>query len=811
MVIMAMTLPIWAVSSPAATPAPSVAADQPQNDGYWLHRFEYRPDHAAQSVHVAGDFNNWSTTANPLQRGEDGLWRASVRLDEGVHHYKFVVDGKQWVTDPDADKSLNEGDNYGGVNSGVFVGLDGRKLQLPRPDAINDEAVSHRPDDWHDFNVVAPHLLKLSIRVQANDLQSAVVWMQEKPQGQWRQTSLARISSQWGFDYYGAVLPIDSTKVQYIFQLTDGKRTQYDAADALYDSREEAEAAAYTRPVKTWFITPQWAQHAVWYQIFPERFRNGDTANDPPNTVRWQSKWFSKLPGETGKFYNDVWNRRYGGDFQGIIWALPYLRELGINAIYLNPIFKAKDLHKYDTADYRHVDDHFGFKGDISELRDETDDPKTWQWTKTDKLFLRFLADAHKQGFKVIIDGVFNHVGKDNYMFQDVLKNGRKSKYASWFEIKSWGPPIHYEAWDGPDGALPVFKKDPKLGLVHGPREYIMAITRRWLAPDGDSSKGVDGFRLDVPNDIPHPFWVEWRKLVKHTKPDAFICGEIWSMAQPWLRGDEFDGVMNYQFAMASQDFFVNDRLATTPAQLTQRLGRLLRAYPFQADLVNQNLLDSHDTDRAASMFVNPDRAFDQHNRIQDNGKDYSPAKPSPLLYRRMRQEVAFQMTFVGAPMIYYGDENGMWGPDDPSNRQPMVWRDLQPFDDPQVQFDSTQFTFYQRAIAVHRRLAALQLGTFAPLLADNSRGVLAFMRQLGNQRAYVILNRSDRAQEVTLPVGDSGPLYDWMDEKQVRLETESVDRPELKVRADAIAKTPSKGVVRIELAPYSTAVLSGK
>ncbi|MGE5609699.1 MAG: alpha-amylase family glycosyl hydrolase, partial [Bacillota bacterium] len=142
------------------------------------------------------------------------------------------------------------------------------------------------------------------------------------------------------------------------------------------------------------FQTPDWAKQAIWYQIFPERFRNGDPSNDPPGTHRWQSRWYSTLPGETGQFYRDVWRRRFGGDLQGILQQLPYLRRLGVNAIYLTPIFKADDYHKYDTLDHRHVDDHFGFKGDIDQLIGETDDPMTWQWTPTDQLFLHFLDEA---------------------------------------------------------------------------------------------------------------------------------------------------------------------------------------------------------------------------------------------------------------------------------------------------------------------------------------------------------------------------------------------------------------------------------
>src|SRR5205823_4721786 len=160
------------------------------------------------------------------------------------------------------------------------------------------------------------------------------------------------------------------------------------------------------------------------------------------------------------------------------IEALPYLKKLGINAIYLNPIFKAESLHKYDTEDYRHIDDHFGKKGDIADLAGrETDDPATWQWTPTDKLFLKFVDEAHKQGFKVILDGVFNHVGREFWAFQDVLKNGKNSKYADWFDVRDWNPPIKYIAWDrgsepSSDGALPVFKKNPQTGLGPGAKAH---------------------------------------------------------------------------------------------------------------------------------------------------------------------------------------------------------------------------------------------------------------------------------------------------------------------------------------------------
>ena len=562
------------------------------------------------------------------------------------------------------------------------------------------------------------------------------------------------------------------------------------------------------------FETPDWAKHAVWYQIFPERFRNGDPSNDPPNTEPWTSKWFSKLPGETGNFYSDVWARRYGGDIQGIRQELPYLKSLGITAIYLNPIFQAWDLHKYDTTDYRHVDEHFGVKGDIEQLVGETDDPATWQWTASDKIFLDFVAEAHAQGFKVIIDGVFNHVGTRFWAFQDVIKNGRNSKYASWFDITDWTTPsehapFQYHAWDKDNGALPALKKDPVLGIAHGPREHIFAITKRWLAPDGDPSRGVDGFRLDAPEGIAHPFWAEWRTLVKTIKPDAYISGEIWSWAQSYLQGDQYDAVMNYQFAMTSQAFFVNQRMAISPTALNSRANELIFNYPFQVALDNMNLFDSHDTDRVASMFVNPDLPYDGADRIQDNGPNYNPAKPNSEQRQRMLQEVAWQMTFVGAPMIYFGDEAGMWSPDDPSDRQPMVWKDLQPYEDPQVGFDQGKFDWYQRLIAIRRHFPALQLGFYRPLILDNANGIVAYSRDFGLQHVVVVLNHADHDQTIEIPVADhDAEFINWLDESQATVKTDG-DRPDVAVDPKAAALPAPGGKLKLTLPAWGAAILS--
>ena len=795
------------------------AAEQPlpiaDSRGSHTHLFRFVPVNAdsVKQAFLAGDFNGWSTNSTPMIRNGDAF-EASMTLAEGVHYYKFVVDGS-WLNDPQSQTDLEVSDDNGGKNSAVMIGMDARKLPAPTADRINTAAIAFDQADTRDCNVASPTLLRLSICAQANDVADASVLVQST--GRWVEFPLSKTDSQMGFDRFGTVITPPTGMagpVHLIFKLSKPAATVFVAGSGAFTSESDAQAQPYEILMQPAFETPDWAKHAIWYQIFPERFRNGDPSNDPPNTQKWTSKWFDKHPGETGNFYSEVYDRRYGGDIQGIRQALPYLRSLGVNAIYLNPIFEAESLHKYDTTDYRHVDEYFGQKGDIEKLQGETEDPATWQWTASDKIFLDFIAEAHKQGFKVIIDGVFNHVGRRFWAFQDVIKNGKASKYADWFDITDWTPtddtPFHYHAWDKDNGSLPALKKDPQLGIAHGPREHIFAITKRWLAPDGDASRGVDGFRLDAPEGIAHPFWAEWRQLVKSTKPDAYITGEIWSWAQSYLHGDQYDAVMNYQFAMASQEFFVNQKKAISITNLNSRANQLIFNYPFQVALVNQNLFDSHDTDRAASMFVNPDLAYDAADRIQDNGPHYNPSKPDAQQRQRMLQEVAWQMTFVGAPMIYYGDENGMWSPDDPSDRQPMMWKDLAPYDDPQVQFDQGKFDWYQRLIAIRRHLPALQTGFFRPVRIDDAHGIYVFSRDLGSQHVYIVLNHADHAQTVEFkPAETQTSFVNWLDPMQAAITSPADGRPDVLLSEHPKLIAAQQRNLSIAMQPWGTAVVT--
>ncbi len=768
------------------------------------HTFRFVPPAGSPTVpvSVAGDFNGWTATT-PLTRGPDGAYTGSAEMEAGQHHYKIVDDGK-WITDPAGDKTQEQIDGFGGQNSGFVAGLEADQLPPAEAGVVTAGGVIFDPANPTDLDVISPAEARLSFRDRADDAAEAFV-----DTGTSR-TPMTLVSTTAGVNRFTAIVPPGP----FTFELRKPDAVAYVADGRAFPMKP---AATYTAPAAPTFVTPDWAQHAVWYQILPERFRNGDTSNDPARVAAWTSKWYDLQPGETGDFYQGIWDRRYGGDLQGIRQELPYLRKLGVTAIYLNPIFQAHSLHKYDTTDYRHVDEHFGVLGDIEQLRGETEDPATWQWTPSDKVFLDLIAEAHRQGFHVIIDGVYNHAGTRFWAFQDVVKNGRNSKYVGWFDIIDWNPgvdreghpiPFHYKAWDGDNGQVPQFKKDPVLGIVHGPREHILAVAKRWLAPDGDPSRGVDGFRLDAPELVPHPFWVDFRNLVKGIKPDALMVGEIWPWAQPWLGGDQFDCVMNYQFAIPAQLFFANRDKAIPPTALDAACERLVTDYPFQVALANQNLLDSHDTDRAGSMIVNPDLGYDMASRIEDGHPTYSPRKPNAAERQRLLQEVAFQMTFVGAPMVYYGDEAGMWGAGDPSDRQPMIWPDLGRYADPEVTFDQNQFDWYQRLIAIRQALPALQTGTYHKLVADDATGTFAFARDLGDRHAYVVLNRSDRPATVVVP-GVVGPsLLDWTDAGSVDVATAG-DRPRATPRADAKPLTITGGSVSVVLPPYGSAVLA--
>ncbi len=541
--------------------------------------------------------------------------------------------------------------------------------------------------------------------------------------------------------------------------------------------------------------TPDWAKGATWYQIFPERFANGDSENDPSGIgvyfkpwgsdhravpdeefVAWQERvrhfgddpdlWDRQVVGRgpqdgpgRDRLYNVIWDRRYGGDLQGVLEHLDHLVSLGVTAIYFNPVFDAPSLHKYDTADYRHIDPHFGPwdpEGDAAIRAKETLDPKTWGFTAADRYFIDvFLPACKERGIHVIVDGVFNHVGREFFAFRDVQANGTDSPYADWFvaEFGDDGSLRSWAAWDGASGWLPDLRETPEGNLVEQVKQHVFDITRRWHDPngDGDPSDGIDGWRLDVPSMIGDQFWIEWRRVVKSVNPDAYITAEIWYDATPWLSGDMFDAQMHYPFGSAVVDWLAV-RPGMTAHQLSDRLDRAFDDDPPATQLIQQNLYNSHDTDRLASQLFNPGREFDAANRPQDNGPNYNGSRPSDRCFELSRVAVAFQAMYLGAPMIYFGEEYGMWGADDPANRKPMTWPDLMPFDSSDERILPDLLAYYQTWFGLRTGEPALRYGRLTHVDTGLPR-VFAFTRQLNEDVLLVVLNAGDRPYHVDAAV----------------------------------------------------------
>ena len=570
-------------------------------------------------------------------------------------------------------------------------------------------------------------------------------------------------------------------------------------------------------------FVPAWAKSVVWYQIFPERFRNGDPANDPTvNDIKgadpagipkawhihpWGSDWYKlqdyELENGDKQYWKHILRRRYGGDLQGIIDKLDYLRDLGITGIYLNPVFDAPSLHKYDGASYHHIDSNFGPDppGDRLMMQKENPvDPATWVWTKADELALKLIREAHKRDIHIIFDGVFNHMGINSFAFRDLLKNQQNSPYKDWFTVKSWNNPatgekFDYEGWFGVK-SLPELREDEN-GIVKGPRDYIFAATKRWMNPRNlGTENGIDGWRLDVAFCISHPFWKAWRKRVKSINPEAYLTAEIVKTPQeaiPYLEGDEFDGEMNYNFAVITADYFFNpgkSRISAT--EFDRQLKDLREMYPPGVAYVVMNLFDSHDTNRLASYIVNRGmgsyRKWGEYFRMSqvEHNPKYKVNKPGKEDIRLQKLFVIFQMTYVGAPMIYYGDEVGMWGANDPDCRKPMVWDDItyepeiynrdQSTRKPDtVEVNRDLLNHYKKLIKIRNQYAALRTGDFRTLLTDTTKDIYVFSRNLDNQHVIVALNNASSPAVISLSIDKQGKWHDVLNDREIHADSGSM------------------------------------
>jgi glycosidase len=423
--------------------------------------------------------------------------------------------------------------------------------------------------------------------------------------------------------------------------------------------------------------------------------------------------------------------------------------------------------------------------------KETPDDPATWVFTAADKLAVQLIAEVHRRGMRIIFDGVWNHMGINSWAFRDVVKNQQRSRYKDWFTVTSWDDPakgtkFDYKGWFG-HKTLPELRQDEN-GTVSGPKAYIFAATRRWMDPngDGDPSDGIDGWRLDVAFCIKHPFWKDWRRHVKAINPQAYTTAEVIEPVdklRPYLQGDEFDAVMNYNFAFLSAQYFLGDKTRLSATAFDRKLQELRVAFPASVAYVQQNLFGSHDTNRIGSHIVNRGLGNygdwgDYFGKSQATNPHYNTRKPTAEELRLQKLFVIFQMTYVGAPMIYYGDEAGMWGANDPCCRKPMVWDDLR-YDDEAILPDGTTrsapdkvevnhdlLAHYKKLIAIRNAHMALTLGNFHTLLADDDKNVFAFSRRHGNETILVVLNNSAAGQKVMLEKLPAAAFQDLLNDR---------------------------------------------
>ncbi|WP_110113080.1 glycoside hydrolase family 13 protein [Bacillus sp. CGMCC 1.16541] len=552
-------------------------------------------------------------------------------------------------------------------------------------------AIYHRPKNNFAY-AYDEQTLHIRLQSQKGDLQTVTlihgdpyVW----DDGKWvfEETSMTLVGSDDIFDYWQVSITPAHARLRYGFICDDGMETLVYTERGFYTEVPTHCHYYFCFPFLNKidvFSPPAWVKDTVWYQIFPERFANGNERLNPKNTQPW-----GELPTQTNFF---------GGDFEGIINQLDYLVNLGINGIYFTPIFKAATNHKYDTIDYLEIDPQFGDK----------------------ETFKRLVNECHKRGIKVMLDAVFNHSGYEFKPFQDVIKHGEKSPYHDWFHIEKF--PLQTE--EGLHYSTFAFESImPKLNTENKDvQDYLLHVAEYWI-----KEFDIDGWRLDVANEVDHHFWRLFRKRVKSIKRDVYILGEIWHDSMPWLQGDQFDAVMNYRFTNAAVDFFAKEHI--TLEQFQNELTQVIQSYPQHVNEVAFNLLGSHDTPRILTVCE------EDSNRLK-------------LLY-------LFQLSFTGTPCIYYGDEIGLTGGDDPLCRKCMEWDETKQ--------DRDLFSFIQKLISLRKQHEAFGgNGQFA--FYPTEQPIVSYTKTTKNEQLLILINYRNEPYEATIPSDFVGATNIWND-----------------------------------------------
>lgn len=550
------------------------------------------------------------------------------------------------------------------------------------------EAIYHRPKDNYAYACTNEEL-HIRIRTKKDDIKE-VSLLNGDPydwtDGKWNTKIVQMIKSGTDqlFDYWFVSIKPPYRRMRYGFILNDGTESACLTEKGFYqepptDDTGYYYAFPYLNNIDV-FRAPSWVKNTVWYQIFPERFGNGDPSIDPEGALPWGS-----APPAKDNFF--------GGDLEGVIQNIDYLAKLGITGIYFTPIFKAYSNHKYDTIDYMEIDPQFGDKETLK----------------------RLIQVCHEHGIKVMLDAVFNHSGFYFPQFQDVLEKGEESRYKDWFHTREF--PLVTEPRPNYD-TFAFEKAMPKLN-TENPKviEYLLEVGRYWVR-----EFDIDGWRLDVANEVDHSFWRKFRSEVKAIKPELYILGEIWHDSMPWLQGDQFDSVMNYPFTTNILNLFARNKI--TVKEFIENMTTVNHMYPKNINEVAFNLVGSHDTPRI----------------LTECGGDIN----------KVKQIFTVLLSYIGTPCIYYGDEIGMSGEQDPGCRECMKWNE----DDQ----NKDMFSHVQKLIQLRKEYPLIaNEGELHFIPSDYHESCFAYTKSNGTTTILVVVNMSSEEASYPLPFNLKG------------------------------------------------------
>ena len=575
--------------------------------------------------------------------------------------------------------------------------------------------------------------------------------------------------TQGEFDYYTFETRLEEEPFRYCFEVQSGTEKYYYGRCGI--SREILEY--YNFVVVPGFSTPDWAKGAVMYQIFTDRFYNGDKSNDVETNEYYYIGDYSQRVTNWDKYPANMGVREfYGGDLQGVMDKLDYLQDLGVEVVYFNPLFVSPSNHKYDIQDYDYIDPHYGkIVDDGGEVLPNgvTDNSQATKYKKrttglknleaSNELFIKLVEELHRRGMKVILDGVFNHCGSFNkWMDRERIYEGEEdyepgayvsadSPYRSYFRFFKEGPENwpyngNYDGWWGHD-TLPKLNYEDSVKLEN----YILYIGRKWVSPPYN----VDGWRLDVAadlgrsNEYNHEFWQKFRRAVKDANPNALILAEHYGDPSDWLKGDEWDTVMNYDAFMEPVTWFLTGLEKHSDEAREELLGNIDNFIGSMAHHMSNMLTPSLQV--AMNELSNHDhsRFLTRTNHMVGRVEHLGPEAANEYVNKAvMREAVVMQMTWVGAPTVYYGDEAGVCGFTDPDNRRTYPWGHE----------DQELIAFHKEAIRIHKEHPALKTGSLKILGGEEN--ILSYARFKGHDRIIVVINNRSERAEVKVPVWEA-------------------------------------------------------